>query len=362
MGTLKISGTINLSQFWPTGNSDADTTKLKINVTPNSFKFNGKVTDKYFGATVKGKATKKVISAKNEVTIRLQGIDAPELHYKFYGPLGKAIRSALPPKFRSLTATEFDKIKELNKNEYRQLFGETATVKLFQLLNPANNITSLNCEFVSNNITKPSDVADTYGRFVGDIFVKIKGKKVNLNQWLLENGWAFPSIYNSMSFSEINNVVKAGKTGRNKKQNDIYSAFNPQTIKESIDFTLTKRQKAKDGTLPVIKVERGQVLYPKLFRRLTYYSMFKKAGITDVGKKFIDYLSVKPDKGLYLTSDFLVKANHEVKDSILLRPAFLKKFNQQIINDKFQLQPDEIVFLEDESKLFDSNDKEITSF
>jgi endonuclease YncB( thermonuclease family) len=361
MGTLKISGTINLSQFWPDGNSDADTTKLKVTVSPNSFKFNGKVTGKYFGSSVDGKASKKVISGKNEITIRLQGIDAPELHYKFYGPLGRAIRSALPPKFRKLTTTEFDKIKAINKNEYRQLFGETATVKLYEFLNPSGNLTGLNCDFISNNINEPSDVIDTYGRFVGDIFVRLNNKRINLNSWLLQNGWTFASIYNSMSITEIMNVSKFA-AGKNKKQNDIYSAFNPQTVGEYIDFNLTTRRKAKDGTLPVIKKEKGQVLNPKLFRRLTYYSMFKKAGVADVGKKFIDYLALKPDKGLYLTSDFLVKANHDLKDAKLLRPAFLKKFNQQISKNKFLLQPDEMVFLEDDSKLVDGNGKPITSF
>jgi hypothetical protein len=276
--------------------------------------------------------------------------------------LGKATRSALPPKFRSLTTAEFDKIKAINKNEYRQLFGETATVKLHELLDPSGNLTGLNCDFISNNINEPSDVIDTYGRFVGDISVRLNGKRINLNEWLLQNGWTFASIYNSMSITEIINVSKSAAKGKSKKQNDIYSAFNPQTIGESIDFNLTTRKKAKDGTSPVLKKEKGQVLNPKLFRRLTYYSIFKKAGVGNVGKKFIDYLALKPDKGLYLTTDFLVKANHDINNPILLRPAFLKKFNQQINNGKFLLQPDEMVFLEDDSKLVDGNGKEITSF
>jgi hypothetical protein len=33
----------------------------------------------------------------------------------------------------------------------------------------------------------------TYGRFVGDIFVEIAGKKRHDNRWLVEQGWRFPA-------------------------------------------------------------------------------------------------------------------------------------------------------------------------
>lgn len=74
MGTLKINGTIKLNQFWPEGNSDADTTKMIVTVDPTSFKHNGKATSIYFNALAKEKNDKKKVVTRNRITIRLQGI------------------------------------------------------------------------------------------------------------------------------------------------------------------------------------------------------------------------------------------------------------------------------------------------
>lgn len=39
MGTLRISGVVELEQFWPINDSDADTTKIKLTVGDNSFEY-----------------------------------------------------------------------------------------------------------------------------------------------------------------------------------------------------------------------------------------------------------------------------------------------------------------------------------
>jgi hypothetical protein len=38
-GLLEVRGTIPLEQFWPEGESDADTTKVKVEVGVDSFRF-----------------------------------------------------------------------------------------------------------------------------------------------------------------------------------------------------------------------------------------------------------------------------------------------------------------------------------
>src|SRR5258708_33329110 len=38
-GLLEVDGSIELKQFWPEGRSDADTTKVILNVGPNAIKF-----------------------------------------------------------------------------------------------------------------------------------------------------------------------------------------------------------------------------------------------------------------------------------------------------------------------------------
>src|SRR5687767_3434221 len=86
-GLLQAIGTIDLGQFWPHGTSDADTTKILVSLTGNGFRFRPQpgapfaVTHVFDGAKVRGKTTKQVLDAKGRVTVRLQGIDAPELHY-----------------------------------------------------------------------------------------------------------------------------------------------------------------------------------------------------------------------------------------------------------------------------------------
>jgi endonuclease YncB( thermonuclease family) len=86
-GLLKVAGSIDLAQFWPQGESDADTTKILVSVGGNAFQFRPnagapfQVTHAFDQAKVRGKVTKPCIDNKNRVTVRLQGIDAPELHY-----------------------------------------------------------------------------------------------------------------------------------------------------------------------------------------------------------------------------------------------------------------------------------------
>lgn len=38
-GLLEVNGTINLNQFWPEGSSDANKTKIIVDLAPNQFRF-----------------------------------------------------------------------------------------------------------------------------------------------------------------------------------------------------------------------------------------------------------------------------------------------------------------------------------
>src|SRR5687767_13501090 len=87
-GLLELTGHIDLSQLWPAGTSDADTSKIRVTTTGNAFRFRSgpdarwKVTHAFDNATVKGRTSKAPIDKQGRVTVRLQGIDAPELHYR----------------------------------------------------------------------------------------------------------------------------------------------------------------------------------------------------------------------------------------------------------------------------------------
>ncbi len=98
-GLLVVEGTLDIQQFWPVGESDADTTKVVVDVQAGAFKFRAhpdapfQVTHAFDEAMVKGKATKPAIK-NGKLTIRLQGIDAPELHYRPVAAVSTAKQNA----------------------------------------------------------------------------------------------------------------------------------------------------------------------------------------------------------------------------------------------------------------------------
>ena len=120
-GLLTVSGSIELPQFWPTGGSDADTASITVN--SKSFEFTADPSKKprrtrvFEGAKV---GTKLVIRGGGKVTVRLQGIDAPELHF--------------PPVIKGVKGSG---------TKYRQLLGETSTAKLRTFATNAGPTSSL---------------------------------------------------------------------------------------------------------------------------------------------------------------------------------------------------------------------------
>jgi hypothetical protein len=125
MNNLQILGQIDVQQFWPTGSSDADTTKLMVQVAPGSFRIKlagsstHEPTNAYEKAFMYGEKNKqgvrkkeRLINSKGQITVRLQRVDAPELHIN-PGPI----------KGKSLKGTGLFV-------EYRQRQAETGTVAL----------------------------------------------------------------------------------------------------------------------------------------------------------------------------------------------------------------------------------------
>jgi hypothetical protein len=131
VGRLEVNGTIDLSQFWPVGSSDADTTKIIVSTAPGAFRFLAhpgaafQVTRAFDNAIVRGRVRKPAIDNQGRITVRLQGIDAPELHYRPSAALRR----------RDRTSEQQRIYLELNE-EYRQYLAETATVAL-RRINPA---------------------------------------------------------------------------------------------------------------------------------------------------------------------------------------------------------------------------------
>src|SRR5256885_955535 len=129
-GILEVAGSIDINQFWPTGRSDADTTKVIMKVGGGALQFRKDnsspfhVTHVFDNALVKGRTTKPPIK-NGQMTIRLQGIDATELHYQ-PSPLSTTEKKGLSPARRDAY--------HLVTHSYRQFLGATATKALRDFL------------------------------------------------------------------------------------------------------------------------------------------------------------------------------------------------------------------------------------
>jgi endonuclease YncB( thermonuclease family) len=325
-GLLEVKGSIDLTQFWPLGSSDADTTKIKVDVGPTSFRFREdaaspfKVTKVFNNAYVVGQGRKKAIDANGRITVRLQGIDAPELHYR--------------PKAELKPSQQSKKQREVYLKwncDYRQPLAETATIALFKFLSKAGP-SPVKC-LVCAAVDEPNEVFDMYGRFVGDIFIWISAVDYRVNLWLARNGWGLPAFYNSMANVEIERLQDAGRKARDEGKG-VWPKL--ATRAGSLDFACQYRD---PRTRPPPASDKGLVVLPKLFRRLATYAVNRRAKM--VSGNFKSYLQLKKDE-CYTTTDFLSQG---VASTTRLLHEFVTT------GGKILAKPQELVFKEKPSTL-----------
>jgi endonuclease YncB( thermonuclease family) len=341
VGLLEVQGTIDVAQFWPAGTSDADTTKVLVGVEDGAFQFRPsdsvpfKPTKFYEGAKVKGRSgSKPPLNKNNQITIRLQGIDAPELHYR-PSPLTSAERNGA-------SATALSQFRSLD-HFYRQPLGATTTNALHEFLLEMGQST-ISCS-VWTQVDYPNEVFDTYGRLVGDIEIATGGKTIDLNHWLVEQGWAFPTFYSSMSNAEITAIVALGKSAKSNKRG-IWKHVSK--IVRAFDFALLQPKK---GDTTVLATDKGWVLFPKLFRRQCSWAARKKAAVTK--HAFQHYLIASQDD-CFKTSEFLAHGIHSAKPHVL--SSFVKA------GKTIAFEPDGLVFQEAASNLIGPDGKQVQHF
>jgi len=326
-GLLRVTGTLDISQFWPKGESDADTVKVtvdKIEFSPDlTAHLPFKTVHVFDNALLKGaQGAPKAPIRKGKLTIRLQGIDATELHFAAMLP-----KKGLPD----------------NGTKYRQYFGEAAPVKLAQLLAKAKK-TTMPCEVVTF-VDHPNEVFDTYARMVGDVLVNMSGGQVNLNHWLAENGWALPTYYNSMLDTEIKTLQQLSNSARNAKKG-IW-----KHLSTDIAHPLLSLKYRSPGTNPKPGADSGPAVMPKLFRRQVRYH------VSHINNLFAgsvaDFFKKQSDPWVK-TPAFLTNPN--LKPSATNLGALLNK------QGKFIVGPGDIVFFEKPSTLIDLKGKKITAW
>ncbi len=277
-GLLHIAGTIRTEQFWPDGESDADTIKVYVGDSEHAFQFRSspfvdfKPTNVFRTTEVQGIAVKKPINDAKEITIRLQGIDAPELHY--------------------------------TNKQYRQNLAESSTVALANLIKSAGT-SPVPCRAFTY-VDTPDEVCDVYARVVAEVLIAVNGMEINLNRWLIENGWAFPAFYTSMLPFEIQNCTHAAKRAR-MMRTGVWSGEFYKTLPLHPEQTFRSGINAADFML---NEDAGTVNFPKLFRRQCAYETKKANG--EYTGTFYEYLSTSNDtcygakklleKGMYVAN------------------------------------------------------------
>lgn len=329
---LKFHGLIDLSQFWPNsielngktiyGQSNADTIKISIDkkqgflIKRHPYASCEK-TKVFNNVLINGKVKKAPIDTKGQVTVRMQGIDAPELHYK------PDIKNA---KFLS------------------QHFGQTAVVELYKMLNKYAINKKVEC-VVKSYVEKPEDVFDCYGRLVGDIVIIRDDREfLNVNHWLAEEGLVYPTYYTSMTNGEIRAIQFMVKSAISKK-NGIWEHHYAKKL-GTLEVISNKYKIGEKTRYSPTRDRRLPVYMPKIFRRQYKFELSKN------GKSFKSFLSnEKPIDRCYLIEDFFKDGKKE--NNVM---NFSNLFNN---NGDILFKPWDIVFEEAESKLIDAKTKKM---
>jgi endonuclease YncB( thermonuclease family) len=336
MGLLRVTGTIDINQFWPTGGahnvlSDADTVHVKVNPA-TSFVFEGNVTRAFDFAWVimnknknTGKQTPEYVIVSQttpdaHIKIRLQSIDAPELHYRV----------------------------DQKKLEVRENWGERATLELRNYLKAcAGGKSTIDCH-VETLVNKPNDVFDSYGRFVGDIMIADGSRIVNVNHWLVQHAWAFPTNYNSAQPGEIDAINKLWS----KAKGGIKASVSAR-----VPNSLYGLPAGKAGDNPAVaKKDKGKVVLPKMFRRLVAFN--ENANGAESLESFLALKQNKKDQVIdlkvfkTLTPAQRAEPRSKKNHVPLIQLSALVKNGDRLTGD-----PETMVFVEDEATLHNSNGK-----
>lgn len=336
MGLLRINATINLQQFWPVGNSDADTASIIVNTDGVEFQREPgepfQVTRVFDRAVaVSGNQRERVMNDTRRMKIRFQGVDTPELHFTPRKPDGLFLTPA--------QYTEF-----LNWNhDYRQNLAETATLALeAELSLETGNVKPC---VVTTQVGHPNEVFDMFGRGIGDLTVRVGSADVQVNRWLLSEGWALPSFYASMTGEEIMELTALSAEARERG-----AGLWPHVGPAVADFDPDKR--FRGAGVPInATADAGPTMNPKIFRRqATWFALFK-AGAAPAD--FIEYL-ILSGESFRLVSEFLAPGGNA-----LMPHPIAEMFTAE---GDFVYQPEEIVYFETESTLLDENGDPVTDW
>lgn len=337
MGLLIISGTVRAKQFWPDGRSDADTVTVDL-VPPAKKPFvyvndagKRQTTHAFDNAAIVGKFGQSPVvkqaknSAVRKITVRLQGVDSSELHYQPTVP-GTKGKGLIHP--------------------FRQSLGETCADALHDFVASFGQA-DVPC-LVTTAVSRPNDVCDVFGRVVGNVVLTIGGSRIDINQWLLREGWVMPGLYNSMSKTEIAAVL-ADHTAAKQNKRGLFS----KNIVTGKLAPFDPKQVERHGPVSFKPFsDKGPVNFPKFFRRQAEHHV-RIANGEAVPADLRGFIKTKKDDIALSTTQFL-----KLKGSLTgkkPRPEF-KNLSTFLGGNVYPTGP-EIVFWENSSQIVKAGTK-----
>jgi endonuclease YncB( thermonuclease family) len=246
-GILHVRGTIDLAQFWPGGTSDADT--MHVAVDPRSFAFARNPASRFVttrvleNAIVRGRTATQVVRRDGTIVVRLQAIDAPELHHQVTLPRDPTRAHAFVGPFR-------------------QPGGVIAVRQLAHRLRAMGG-PRLDC-VVMTRVDRPGDAFDAYGRCVGDVYVRASGRTLHVNHWLLAHGWALPTFYASMRADEIRHAIALTRQAR-RERCGVWARYTREVTGFDRERTYAGLDRARPDEL-----DGGPVILPKCRASITF--------------------------------------------------------------------------------------------
>lgn len=340
-GWLEVRGTVAIDQFWPVGRSDGDTVQVELGLAADSFRFRANAEEElrstrvFDEARVRGAygpsyVLKKTSAKTRQLSVRLQGIDAPELHYR-----------ASPA--RKLSAEEKKRFDRFG-HEYRQRGAETGALLLRAKLETAG-AKSVPCRVVTA-IDAPGDACDIFGRLVGDLLVELPDGELHVNRWLVRQGLAVPTFYNSMSEEEIDALLDDLADARRYRRG-LFAKRRFTRDAVAFRFGDTYRKGSAEAKA---WADDGECCLPKLFRRKTHHAVNRKHRLTKV--TFDRWLADHRDD-VHLLDDYREQGATAAKT---------RHLHEFVKASRFTLDPVTLVFRESASRLVDAAGNTIKSW
>ena len=168
----------------------------------------------------------------------------------------------------------------------------------------------------------------------------------SINTWLVENGWAYPLLYDSMMDTEVQTILDAWKIGQKiaarpgKALQKPLQSFNPN-------------MNVNNAQLP----DGGKLNFPKIFRRQAAFWTEVAGPLTkaEFVQKLNEKRKGKPDTA-YTLEYFLSHIDH------LDRRKRIKLASKIGPQGQMLFKPEELIFNEDPSTLLDASGQKVTSW